>query len=91
MSPQVKPTSRGLVIVTAGVAGSGPVDTRHERATPRAPSEMVASWMPGRRFLGTARSPSSHVGTTREQQTGRDPSAQNVTLLMKGPRGVSLS
>ena len=23
MSPQVKPTSRGLVIVTAGVAGSG--------------------------------------------------------------------
>ena len=52
MSPQVKPTSRGLVIVTAGVAGSGPVDTRHERTTPRAPSEMVASWMPGHRFLG---------------------------------------
>ena len=28
------------------------MDTRHERTTPRAPSEMVASWMPGRRFLG---------------------------------------
>jgi hypothetical protein len=67
------------------------VHARHEHTTPRAPSEMVAWWMPGRRFLGTARSPSSHVGTTREQQTGRDPSAQNVTLLMKGPRGVSLS
>lgn len=52
MSPQVKLTSRGLTIVTAGVAGSGPVDARHEYTTPRAPSEMVAWWMPGRRLLG---------------------------------------
>ena len=44
-----KLTSRSVVIVTAGVAGSGPVDARHERSTPRAPSELVAWWTPRRR------------------------------------------
>ena len=52
MNPQVKLTSRGLATVTAGLAGSGPVDARHERTTPRAPREMVAWWTPGRRLLG---------------------------------------
>ncbi len=52
MSPQVKPTSRGLAIVTAGVAGSGPVHAWHKHTTPRAPSEMVAQWTLGRRLLG---------------------------------------
>jgi hypothetical protein len=56
MSPQMKLTSRGLVIIAGGLAGSGPVDARYKHTTQRAPSEMVTWWMPSRRLLGRARS-----------------------------------